>query len=582
MSLVAHVQAGEQQFGLEHLKLFNDINYLYYDAYTSTSTLDKFYVFLADGRLHSFTFDGQSFQSKLVEGEFKHYLASGDSADRYPCTLSFANEKFAFISNGTGILSMYYTGEQRSDCRWTEVLSLEVEVSGEKTGPFIIMESRCYGEDRIEVLLRNITSQKNSVPNESNRLFWNKLNWISFKNVFIAFNSSIKFGITGSGTWRVDKVNEVVCKGHLDMATFDFSGEEIIVIGNENTAFSPNSGTDSVKMELETPDTSLKIGQEQTVDSEKKDAAYIWSQTSEDVTVLFKFPEKIVKDDISLTLDATSIHLVHKGSDLLNGKLGGVVDISSSTFTTDGGKLELTLFKNELCGWTEIVIGDERGVMECDRDAMNAAYAHLEQFTSDFSGLEASDASMVFNSGQLEECDMNGDDISKILWISRKTHAVKHTSDISGNPVLFTLSVPREPRMFCIRMDVDGILWSFSNQDNEPVFHKATFNALGYVQASKSQKKFSTCSPDFVYSAIVEDKRRAFIYWQSTPLDSDLRNRHTGRRVAGLSKQYLISVSNRGDFGEVEAIPDNIVGVYAGKNIFFLLTTCQLFAVTFN
>lgn len=55
-------------------------------------------------------------------------------------------------------------------------------------------------------------------------------------------------------------------------------------------------------------------------------------------------------------------------------------------------------------------------------------------------------------------------------------------SDISGNPVLFTLSVPREPRMFCIRMDVDGILWSFSNQDNEPVFHKATFNALGYVQ----------------------------------------------------------------------------------------------------
>lgn len=59
---------------------------------------------------------------------------------------------------------------------------MEVEVSGEKTGPFIIMESRCYGEDRIEVLLRNITSQKNSVPNESNRLFWNKLNWISFKN----------------------------------------------------------------------------------------------------------------------------------------------------------------------------------------------------------------------------------------------------------------------------------------------------------------------------------------------------------------------------------------------------------------
>ena len=49
--------------------------------------------------------------------------------------------------------------------------------------------------------------------------------------------------------------------------------------------------------------------------------------------------------------------------------------------------MELTLFKNELCGWTEIVIGDERGVMECDRDATNAAYAHLEQFTSDFSVL---------------------------------------------------------------------------------------------------------------------------------------------------------------------------------------------------
>lgn len=65
----------------------------------------------------------------MVEGEFKHYLASGDSADRYPCTLSFANEKFAFISNGTGILSMYYTGEQRSDCRWTVSISAKFPLS---------------------------------------------------------------------------------------------------------------------------------------------------------------------------------------------------------------------------------------------------------------------------------------------------------------------------------------------------------------------------------------------------------------------------------------------------------------------
>lgn len=48
--------------------------------------------------------------------------------------------------------------------------------------------------------------------------------------------------------------------------------------------------------------------------------------------------------------------------------------------------------------------------------------------------------------------------------------------------MLFTVALQKEMRSICLRMDIDGILWSFSDDEMKPIYHRATFNAFGYVQ----------------------------------------------------------------------------------------------------
>ena len=45
--------------------------------------------------------------------------------------------------------------------------------------------------------------------------------------------------------------------------------------------------------------------------------------------------------------------------------------------------------------------------------------------------------------------------------------------------------------------------------------HEDTFNALGYVQASKRDKKFLMCSEDMSYAVLTDCNRHLFIYYQS-------------------------------------------------------------------
>ena len=51
------------------------------------------------------------------------------------------------------------------------------------------------------------------------------------------------------------------------------------------------------------------------------------------------------------------------------------------------------------------------------------------------------------------------------------------------------------PSHFCLRQDVDGFVWRVepkSGDNLEPFCHAATFNAFGYVKASKTMAKFTS------------------------------------------------------------------------------------------
>ena len=73
----------------------------------------------------------------------------------------------------------------------------------------------------------------------------------------------------------------------------------------------------------------------------------------------------------------------------------------------------------------------------------------------------------------------------------------------------------------CLRCDVDACVWQpDASSDTAQVStghfqceHVATFNALGYVAASKQQKKLMACPPDASYSVICECTRNVFLYY---------------------------------------------------------------------
>lgn len=90
---------------------------------------------------------------------------------------------------------------------------------------------------------------------------------------------------------------------------------------------------------------------------------------------------------------------------------------------------------------------------------------------------------------------------------------------MGGRQVLFTLpSTPRGPSRLCVRHDVDALLWSPLLHTGDDVQlswdHVGTFNALGYVQASKREKKFLTCSPEAALAALSDCNRHIFVYRQ--------------------------------------------------------------------
>lgn len=126
-------------------------------------------------------------------------------------------------------------------------------------------------------------------------------------------------------------------------------------------------------------------------------------------------------------------------------------------------------------------------------------------------------------------------------------------------------------RCVCLRHDVDGLLWQPAAEDNcsEAFEHKATFNALGYVQASKRQLKYATCASDFSYVALCDCVRHVYIYWHAVTMETSLRNRMSGQNVTKIAKQQVVSLD----------ASEETVGFQAADEWLFVLTSNTLYVL---
>lgn len=124
---------------------------------------------------------------------------------------------------------------------------------------------------------------------------------------------------------------------------------------------------------------------------------------------------------------------------------------------------------------------------------------------------------------------------------------------------MFTAASPnRYLGYFSLRHDVDAVVWlphASLTTSQSRWRHVSTFNALGYVQASKRERKFTTCSPNLKLAVISDSTRHVFVYMK--PKESQLNS----------AAEYIYSMSK----------PTNILGlVVSDTGIIFVLTEKEL------
>lgn len=313
-------------------------------------------------------------------------------------------------------------------------------------------------------------------------------------------------------------------------------------------------------------DTSEKI----------KEPLYYWQQTEDDLTVTIRLPEDSRKEDIQVQFLPEHINIVLRDQQILEGKLYSLIDHESSTWIIkENNSLEISLIKkNEGMTWPELVIGDKQGELIRDSAQCAAIAERLMHLTSEELNPNPDKEKPPCNAQELEECDIFFEESSSLCRFDGNTLKTTHVVSLGSNQYLFSVVVdPKEMPCFCLRHDVDALLWQpHSSRQDDMWEHIATFNALGYVQASKRDKKFFACAPNYSYAALCECLRRVFIYRQPTPMSTVLYNRKEGRKVGQVAKQQVASLETN----------DPILGFQATNERLFVLTTKNLFLIKVN
>lgn len=133
---------------------------------------------------------------------------------------------------------------------------------------------------------------------------------------------------------------------------------------------------------------------------------------------------------------------------------------------------------------------------------------------------------------------------------------------------------PKGVPAVALRHDVDSCIWQpypqLVNSDTWPMQHEGTLMAFGYVQSSKQNRKFVTCSADFSYSVVCEASKHIFIYRVEGSQGCQLRQRTaSSTRNVKVGQQHVFNIDKYGE----------VLGIHAAKNYLFILTEVSLVAI---
>lgn len=293
----------------------------------------------------------------------------------------------------------------------------------------------------------------------------------------------------------------------------------------------------------------------------KKIPKYYWFQDEDSLTVWLKIPEKYDPNNVKVNIKPTEISVTLNNDVLIQGKCQHRLDEELTTWEhkKDTLKLDLVKFENGLM-WNELIKGDTEGEYlpnESLAAEIHSRLAHLCTENLNSPG-EEGQPYLGFNSEQLEECDIEGRD-NILQRINLTSHKTTHVTTLgANNHILFTYKM-KYGQAICLRHDHDACVWITGTiEDNIwNIKHTKTFPGFGYVEASKSNKKFCVCPPDGSYVAIVEHTRHVFLYEKP----------ETNSQIG---KQWIIDL-------ESDSSASVIMGVVATNKYLIILTKNKLY-----
>nr|XP_004661446.1 nudC domain-containing protein 1 [Jaculus jaculus] len=537
---VAEVKLRDDQYTLEHMHAFGMYNYLHCDPWCQ----DSVYFIDSLGRIMNLSVMLDTALGKPRE-VFRLPTDMTAYDNRLCASIHFTSPTWVTLSDGTGRLYVIGTGDRGKSAseKW------EIMFNEELGNPFILIHSvsmlKAEGHSVAALLLR---VEKEDLDMKGSG-FYVSLEWVTISNS------------EDNKRYEITKRHILHGKSVPHYAAVEPDGSGLMVISYKSFRFVQEN---------------LEENMEEDASEKRKEPLYYWQQTEDDLTVTVRLPENSTTEDIQIQFLPNSICIMLKAIRILEGKLYSSIDHESSAWVIkENNSLEISLIKkSEGLMWPELVVGDNKGELIRDAAECAAIAERLMHLTSEELNPNPEKEKPPCNAQELEECDIFFEESSSLCRFDGNTLKTTHVVNLGSNQYLFSVIVnPKDMPCFCLRHDVDALLWQPHSSQREDMWeHIATFNALGYVQASKRDKKFFACAPNSSYAALCECLRRVFIYRQPAPTATVLYNRKEGRHVGQVAKQQVASLETN----------DPILGFQATNERLFVLTTKNLFLIKVN
>jgi len=499
------------QYSLLHAKLFGLHNHLIVDQYDNFASL-----YFVDQQFNVQKIYVDTVSNELVEpvSVFSLPKPREQTTGDYNVTIRFASAELAVISDGMGTMYVLATRDKKDDDEFHVLYSGKV-LNDEEQG-FVVSDA-VYNDGELHVVLLHI---KEDVTDR----FVSVVNWLTFKES------------QSDNTWGLIGLRQLQSSGEIQYAYLEKNCEHIYLVSDKEVKFLINSEHPITKE----PESSPKV--------------YKWSQTFDEITIKLPLDETCEKNLVKVTAEPSTIHISYNSNVLLEGEFENQIDSSLLTWTLEKDNiLQVILTKQSEGGpfWKELVKGDQNGEYIFDSCIVDQVNERLQKFTSDSEAIPQSGT--TFNSQQIEECDFETDKSETFERFSGVSNKVTHKIHLGSHQVLLSPCLnPEWPPAIGLRHDVDVCLWQPLFDTNFACKHEGTLLAFGYVQASKTNRKFVTCSPNLEYAVISEASGHIFIYRQNKPLlATNLRHRVTGKRITNIAQQQVINLPNQDILGEL-------------------------------